>query len=436
MISWTLKRSLAVSLASLFIISGNCLGAYPIASVQARGMGGACVARGLDTLTPFFNPATAMDVGCRTDLGLITRYTEQSMSLSNRPSFPPGLQTGDVPNIDLWDFYGEAGWNQHWDWGGHWAVNIQWNNYDHQHTHYDTQLRDFSGGTAAFPLGTNAKFNYRAEALTTSVAYEAGPFISLGVAANWYFSWLDISGLEGLVSDDLTIDPERFTNEGTDFAMGVGVTVGIVAKLDEDVRIGFSYSPRVSMADFKNYTGFLATGALDIPETYRLGATTKLCGFLLAMDGEVRRYSRVTSWANDFPGSSTDDFAPLFGESDGPGFGWIDQWTIRAGIERCWASWLIGRLGYRWEESPIPSKGGTNTALNALTLNVVEQYATAGFTIRPDLMSEISGFVEYGFFNKIRSNFPAIGAAPDWVAADLHLKSYNVKIGVGYGRKY
>ncbi|MDP1834883.1 MAG: hypothetical protein Q8K75_03045 [Chlamydiales bacterium] len=434
----TFWRNLAISITTTFLAVISTAQAQPIAGIQALGMGGASVAHGLDSISAFYNPATAAQIGCRVDFGVTSRFTNQSLRIGDRPATPVNTQLGNFSNIKLWDFYGEGGYNSHWEWNGHWVLGVQWNNYDHIHTHYHEQITDFSGFVGTDPLGTSLKFNYRPEVLTTTLAYQLNPQMSIGVAANVYFSWLDVTGLEGIVSDDLSDDTSRVTNQGSDYAMGVGVTVGWAGRLFCDtVEAGFSWSPKVHMADYKQYRGLLASGSLDIPETYRAGLSTSYCNNRYAVDGEYRRYSRISSWANYFPGTSGGAFSPLFGTPNGPGFGWSDQWIVRAGVERIFTRWLVGRLGYRWEQSPIRKNGGTDTALNVLTLNnVVEQYATLGFTVRPDQRSEFSGFFEYGFFNRIRSQYPAIGTAPDFVAASLRFKSYNAKAGVAYGLKY
>ncbi len=432
-------KYLTATLAALAITVSGSSEATTIASVKAMGMGGAAVALGQDTITTFYNPANACSIGCRTDVGVSTIFNNRLQILSHRPF--PSFQHGEFHAIRNWDVYGEAGWNTLWDCCGTWAFAIQWNNYEQVHTHYPTPLSDFSNFNPDLtPAGTRLKFNYRVEVLTTTVAYSFCNWLTFGVAANAYFSWLDVKGLEFITA--LSADPANVTNRTPDLAQGVGVTVGVLAKYCCDcVAIGFAYSPRVDMSKFKKYTGFLADGKLDIPETFRAGLSLTLpnqCQALvmIAVDGEYRRYSQIPSWANNFPGHTPGPFEPLFGTPNGPGFGWQDQWIGKAGINVCLNQYWTLRCGYRYEKSPIPSNGGTNTALNTLTLDTVEDYVTAGFTVYPDDRSEVSAFAEYGFPNSIKSRYPRIGGGLYWEDGDVLFKSSIVALGLSYGAKF
>ncbi len=412
------------------------LSATTVASVRAMGMGGTAVAYAQDAIAPWYNPATVATLGYRSDVGVECKFNHRHLELSNRGD--PAFQTGTFRSIQLYDVYGEGGVTSHMDWCGYWSFGLQWNNYEQQHVHYKTQMTDFSGFTLTDePAGTHLKFNYRVEVLTGTLAY-SWDNITYAVAANAYFSWLDLKGFEILAANDITIEPENATNRASDNANGIGVTFGALGKFwCDDLAIGFTYSPKVNMGAFDKYRGFLATHAFDIPETWRWGASyyipaTETTGVTFAADAEWRRYSQVASWSNSFPGSGL-DFGPLFGERDGPGFDWRDQWIFKTGFNYRFSQYWAVRAGYRHEQCPIRSHGGTDTALNALTLNTIEDFVSIGATLFPDCMSELSAFGEYGFNRRIGSNFPDIDSGAFWVSGDVRFQAFTATVGLAYG---
>ncbi len=54
----------------------------------------------------------------------------------------------------------------------------------------------------------------------------------------------------------------------------------------------------------------------------------------------------------------------------------------------------------------------TETALNVLTLNTVEDYLSVGMTKLTECYGEWSAFAEYGFKNSIQSGYPSIEFDP------------------------
>lgn len=413
-------------LFTVFILfSATIIAQQPVASCKAKGMGGACVARGLDSLTTFYNPATATQVACRSDFGFHTRFTSQSLQLSNRPPLPLGTQQGNIANQPFWDLYGEAGVTGRY---GCFAAALQLNNYSHLHTHYNSQLTDFSGFTATEALGTEARLNLRTEVLSTTLAFQANHF-SFGIAANLYFSLANVQGLEKIATGEFSTDPASVTNRGDDYAVGVGLTAGCTACLAKNI-VGFSYSPRVHMGEHKKYRGLFAS-SLDIPETFRAGVSTKVCGTAWALDGEYRRYSSIRGWQNRFP--SSEPFA-LFGSAQGAGFSWGDQWIFRAGLEQSFNCKFTARLGYRFEKSPLKWNRESDTALNALSLSVVEHHATIGCSFRPDALTELSLYLDYGFFRQLQGEYPFI--RDQWVFGKLKYNSFHANLGISLGRTF
>ena len=421
-------------LAGLLLTAGASLNAETIASVKAMGMGGAAVAYGQDAITSFYNPATAVTVDTRADAGIGGLWKNGEVRISEHTN--PALSVGTFHTEDNWRVWGEVGVNYRLGCCDEFAVGAQWNNYDSIYTQYGAPIVDFSGIISP----QKPSFDYRTEVLTFTGAYQLCNGHAFGVGLNVYFSWLDIKGLGAFASSPFSVDPGRFTNKGSDESTGVGVTLGWLGSFcDDAVKLGFTYSPRVHMDKFDDYRGLLAGGhSLDIPETFRLGASYNLCdAVVFAGDWEFRRYSRIKAWANPFWGDG-DDIGGLFGTSNGPGFGWEDQWILKLGVETAVNDCLVARFGFRHEESPIRTRGGTDTVLNALTLDVVQNFLTAGLTYHLTPCSEISTYVEYGCMNHARANWPSIddGETELINPGKLRFEQTTASFGIAYGQRF
>ncbi len=430
----------AAAVAAVLATGATVEAAGPIASAKAMGMGGAAVAYPQDSITPYYNPATGTCTDTRFDVGVTARYSGKELRLSDRPAAPvANLPTGKFKANRDFDAYGDFGINWRLGCCCDWALGLQYNNYDHTRTRYRQPLADFSGGTGLAPMGNKLKFDYRVEVLTLSSAYQVNDCHSFGIGLNFYSSWLTVEGLEAIanVNNGLSADPANVTNRGTDDAKGVGVTIGWFGQLTNCLWGGASWTSKASMGDFKRYRGLLADHGFDIPEVWRLGLSYKYdpCT-IIAADFEYRRYSQINSWSNDFPGNSTGVFSPLFGTSNGPGFGWQDQWNFKIGAERCINECWTGRIGYRHEQYPIRDKGGTDIALNALTLHAVQDYLSFGVTWKPDDCNEFNYFSETGFRNTKKGQYPNISGVPDWSPANVSFQNYTYTWGLSYGRTF
>ncbi len=251
----------------------------------------------------------------RFDLGGTAVAHWKSVTLSDRPAAPAGTQSGTFNSHNRWSGKGEVGVATCFDCNI--AAGIQWNNYDLIRTRYNTQLTDFSGAAVGgAPLGTPLQFDYRVEQLSFAAGYRLNEFHQIGIGLNLYFSWLNVEGLQGLAIR--SIDPGNFTNRGDDNAMGVGVTLGWTGLIAPHLYAAAAYSPRVNMDRFDKYNGLLPDGRLKIPETWRFGlAYEACCTAVFTGEFEYRRYSKVSSWSNPFPGDSGAAFPTVFARTMG-----------------------------------------------------------------------------------------------------------------------
>lgn len=432
--------SCAVAVECLF---SAALPAFP-ASVKSSGMGGADEAYPLDSLAIFDNPASAAEIDCRFDISGIWQGWHKQLTISNRPIItpPPVLQEGTLHANNENHFFGGIGANI---WFNECvAMGLAWTHYNDIRTRYGQRLDDFAlvDIETGLPSGPNASFEYNVEAISAALAYRWNECHTLGVAVNVYLGEFQVGGvgeIGRLTVPSLSINSGNVSDNGEAHHSGVGVTIGWTGHFWPCLTTAISYSPKVHMTSVNRYSGFIAGHHIDIPETVRFGlAWSGWPCLVIAADGEYRRYGKVRAWSNRFADDSTTGFGPLFGSSDGPGFGWKDQWMARVGVEwNPWDSWQF-RLGYRFESLPY-SKKGAASALNVLTLQTVENYISAGATWNFNCESELSVFGEYGFSNTARSRYPDITldtgetALRIFFPADLAFKSHTYRAGIAYG---
>lgn len=416
---------------TVLLLSCGVAQSVQAASIRAMGMGSTTMGYAQDSLTNVVNPALAVDICNRIDVGLAVKEPHKQLAISNREGDLEDLfpQVGVFSARHQARLLPEVGIN-YW-WTGCAAIGLAWTNDREISTWYRTQLTDFSGvSLTGEPLGSHARFNYRTDVLTATFAFRFNPMHSLGLGINAYGSRLRLNGL----NDPLlpSSDPQRKTDRGWDDAYGVGVTIGWTGYFCDCLTLGASVTPKVRMSTFSRYKGFLPQHRIDIPTKARAGLVYQVVPCLiLALDGEYCNYSKVRAWNNYFFKNSTTGFNTRFGDSDGPGFGFRDEWTVKAGAEwRCFSS-LLFRVGYRNQRSPL-RKAKTRTALNVFTLETVENFLSVGGTWEIDACAELSVFGEWGLKKAMRSRYPEVSeeGAPLFLASELTFREKNYRTGI------
>lgn len=395
-------------------------------------MGGVAMAVAHDSLSVFKNPSQCAQLADRLDLGVGWSQAHKQLEIRNRePFFDAITQEGRLSAACDNQYYPELGVNL-------WvtcdlALGIVWNEYQHIATHYNTQLTDFSAvSVEGVPLGTNALLDYDVEVLTGNAAYHLHPHHAIGVGVNVYSNKFKINGLERMLQ--YSSDPDHLTNQGTDRDWAVGWTLGWMGHFSRGVSIAFSYSPRVKVK-FGRYKGFLAQHQMDLPAVTRAGiAYRPVDSVHVALDAEYRNYGK--SFHHPFIGDSTSGIGPLFGQTDGPGFGWSSQWLVSVGVEWAVTPCLDLRMGYR-HESPVLRGSGTRTALNVFTLATVENYLTVGATWYAS-ETELTIFGEAGLPHRVNSRYPSnfSGVTVNFLGGDLTFKSQSYRAGMSYGIRF
>lgn len=400
---------LTVGLTCAFIsLSGGLHANY--ASIKAHGMGQTAVANPQDSLTPVYNPATAVRICDRWDLGLHIKYWNKDLNINDSANTNDNRKfraaRGPV-------YLPEFGFNRWYN--NCWAVGVTLHTHEFLKTHHKTRIEGL-GGTA----GKNARLDFHVERLSFHVAHRFNRCHNFGASLDFYAGRFKADGLDNITD---TTNAGRVFGKGYDYTQGFGFTLGWLGNIYPCLDLGVSYSHEIHMRQLDRYKGLLAQGKINIPSIFRAGAAYRLgCAWVFAFDYEYRFYNKVRSLSNEFPGTAD------AGDREGLGFAWKNQWILKFGVayelNNCWTL----RLGYRHEKAPMRTNSA-DTYLNALAINTVEDIITTGFTYKWDRCTEVNFYFDYGFPHKITGSIPT--ATFGGGTASYREKYFVAGIGIG-----
>lgn len=389
------------------------------ASAKSTGMAATSISYPIDSLAGAYNPAGIASVGNRFDLeGAWVHDTGHADIRDNLlgqlvNGHHEGMSTKNMVPIG---FGLSKTWNINCDWDI--AAGLILYNRNFQKTTYEDPIALF--GTSKPGL------EYLHETLSPIIAIKLYDSHTIGISANLQVERIKVNGLENFDNIFRSVAPGHVTNRGYGYSHGWGLTVGYYGQFTDQLSIGLTYQPETKMSRITKYQGFLAEhGRLNVPRKIGAGIAYRFTPcFVLAFDVEQIHWKPIKSLSNRFP-------APRrLGSSRGPGFGFVDQWYYRIGLEwrfeECWTA----RLGYR-HANPLIRK--SQTAVNALTLDTVQDFFTAGLTWDINPCNELSIVGAYGVANKVKgkNSIPlAFGGG------EVDLKEQKFAIGIAWGWKY
>lgn len=385
-----LLRLLACSCASAVLCLQVDTAEAIFASVQSTGMAATSISYPIDSLAGAYNPAGISAVGNRTDseIGWVRdtgHATVTGNALLNRTV--PKLKLNGMRTQDAYP----AAFGAAKTWCGVFcnvdiSAGIVFYNRNYQKTTYKHPIPLFGI--------SNPGLEYINQTLSPIIAVRVCGRHTLGISANCQLERIKVNGLQNFNNIFRSVAPGAVTNRGYGYSRGWGVTVGYYGELTDKLSVGLTYQPKTKMDRIKKYRGFLVgRGELDVPQKIGAGIAYRFTPCLAAaFDVEHIRWKDVPSLAHKFPADSR------LGDNRGPGFGFINQWYYRVGVEWKAMEKLALRLGFRHANAPIPR---SQTAVNILTLDTVQDFITAGATYYVNRCSEASLVFAYGFRHKI-----------------------------------
>lgn len=391
------------------------------AGVQQKGAGGTAIASPRDSLSIAANPANALSLGHRLDVGVEVFRPDRSASIVGN-GFGPD-ETFDGNGAENF-FVPEFGYVRQL--GDNVAVGIAVYGNGGMNTDYA------SNPFARFGATGEAGVNFAQLFIAPTVAFRVAEGHSLGVSAIIVGQAFSAKGLAPFAA--ASSDPGNFTDRGTDTAFGFGVRVGWLGQLTDRLRAGAYYQSRAYMQEFDKYRGlFEDEGSFDAPSNFGVGVNYALTDAVsFAFDVRRINFSEVDAVGNTL--------SPLlvsgipFGASGGPGFGWEDATSYKFGVDWRASESLTLRAGYNYAENPIPAD---QTFLNILAPGVVEDQFTLGATYALNDRVELSGYVLYAPEETVygQGSIPP-GAPPGFGGGEANISLGETAFGFALGWRY
>ena len=448
--------SAAVALALLAPSASYATNGYFMigAGAKTRGMGGAGIAYGQDSLAAAANPATAIDVGSRVDIGaeifrpiravkhnsgLLPADEQSQRNLFLIPSFGISWQKNEKTVYNFVMMGAGLG-----------------TNYDQTEKIYPTrELATCPGNNYFYSFDCGATKEVGVDMIQVhmlpGMAYKMNDKHSFGVNLDFAINRFRARGLQSFgelgFSDDLT----KLTNNGFDYNYGAGIRFGWQGKFnDEKVKLGAYYASKVFMTRFKKYEGLFAEkGKFDVPPHFGVGISVKATKKInVAFDIQYIQYTDVPSIANPGPNAKDpSDFNPLCPGEDTPdcktggakglGFGWNDQIVYKIGFDYAASNKMTWRFGFNYGKTPIKED---EALFNMLAPAVVEEHFTFGATYDWTKQSELS----FNFMHAFKKNFQGksafypngVSSYEDMQTGNVALSMKQTAIGFSYGYKF
>lgn len=224
---------------------------------------------------------------------------------------------------------------------------------------------------------------------SAALGYLVAPRQSLGFALNLSYQELTLKGADVFAA--ISQDRKHFSNQGRDGALGVGFTLGWLGALGPEVTGGLSYRSKTWAQRFDEYAGLLPDrGQFNFPAIFGGGLSWECVpAWMAAFEFHRVMYASELATGNEFHqllGSER------LGSKDGPGFGWNNQDIYRIGLAHELSDRLTLRGGYGYGTHNIPA---SQTLFGALAPSFAQHHYTIGGTLRLSAYWEVSAYAAY-----------------------------------------
>lgn len=381
---------------------------------KAKGAGGVAIAMADDAVAVAANPASAIDLGERLDIGFEVFVPSRGATISGNGAGLNGTWSGNGANPFVLP---EAGYVR--PLGDNLAAAIVISGNGGMNTDYEKN--PFASFGATGPAGVNLRQIF----ITPTLAARIGEGHSLGISPIILIQSFEMKGIQPFTA--ASSQPGKMTNRGEDWSTGGGVRVGYLGHIGGGVSVGAFYQTKVWAQRFGKYAGlFAGRGGFDVPASWGFGVSVKASDRLtLGADYKRIEYSGIGSVGNTL--------APLFtgtpfGARNGPGFGWRDIDVVKFGAVYKASDSLTLRAGYGRSDNPVPA---SQTFLNVLAPGVVTDHFTAGATVKLSDAIELTGYAMHAPRKQVRGS----GSIPlpyGGGEADIHLAEAAGGFSVGF----
>ena len=432
-------KKLLITVAALGLIAGLAATAQATNGyfshgygIKNKGMAGAGVAAPLDAMAPATNPAGLTDVGNRFDLGLSIFSPSREYNVGGTATPAPGctpwvdcpisLASGTVESDSDYFPIPNLAYSNQINENSAWGIAVYGNGG------MNTDYPPVNGfGTYGVP-GADTGVDYMQLFIAPTYAYKFAENHSFGITPIVAVQFFEARGMSSF--GPMSSDDTKLSNNGHDSAFGFGGRFGYLGKITDQFSIGLAYQTKIYMDEFDDYAGLFAEqGDMDVPSNWTIGfAVMPIPTVTFAFDVQQIYYSDIKAVNNTI-------YSPgLFGDNDGPGFGWEDMTIFKFGLQWARTEQWAYRFGYSYGEQPIPAASypspNNETTFNIIAPGVIEQHATFGLTYTFANDNELDFSFMYAFEKDITGfqNFDP--------GQTLTLTMSQWELGIGYSWKF
>lgn len=354
--------------------------------IVSMGMGGISYSFAAETTALGGNPAHALSLGDRYDVGIDVFHASAGSTIRDNALAPDRREKSDGRALYM---IPQGGISKRLspDWGLGVTVLSAGLGPDYDGSPYAR----FGGNPNRVSMGLASS------SIVTALAYRLTDDVALGASLNTGYQVLEVKGLEFLANDATSVSPDHVTNQGKDGVFTFGASVGFIYRITSWLTAGAAYRSKNYNAQHDEYRGLVARGGkLELPAIYGGGFTLRpLPRFTVAIEAQRYNYRDEASFRN---GLDKFEQGERLGGSDGPGFGFNDQNAYKLGVAYDVTPKLILRGGFTYGNAIVTKENTLFAALGCLPTK--EQYSLGATYVWHDW--EIAGFGHFTPRKKVR----------------------------------
>jgi len=409
-----------LSLAALAVVpmSANAtLGVFEHGNgIQSMGMGGVSYSVAYETTALGANPAHALGLGNRYDVGVDLFWAEAIATFRGNAAGPDESYPSDAKS-----YYAipQGGWSTRLS--DRLGLGVTVLNAGLGPSYHGSPYERFGGDH-------NVMMNLASTSFVTALAFRLNDSNVVGASLNLGYQEFSVKGLEFLANAQSSVAPEHVTNQGKDGAFTGGFSLGWYGEVTPWLSWGAGYRTRNWTQKHRDYRGLIAEGGrLELPSIYGIGVTLKpVSQWTVAVEVQHYDYRKQRAFRNGIAQFSAGE---LLGSDQGPGFNFDNQTAYKLGVSWQATPALALRAGYVYANRVANS---TETLFGVLgCLTATYQY-TAGAT-----------WTQGGWeFSGMATHMPAKSARgrdsiPDaFGGGEIDMSDELIAIGMSVGRRF
>lgn len=386
--------------------------------INSMGMGGVTYSYATETTTLGANPAHALSLGDRWDLGADVFWANADGRYKGNDLAPDMSYKSDGRS---WYIIPQGGYSKRLN--NDWALGITILNAGLGPDYAGNPYERFGGAS------NRATLYLASSSIVTALAYRLTDAFHVGASLNVGYQELLIQGLQFLDNDTSSQSPGNVTNQGKDGVFTFSGGLGFKWQITPWLTAGAAYKSKNYNAQHDEYRGLVARGGkLELPSIYGGGFTIKPYEKLvLVLEAQRLTYRSEAAFRNGL-GKLLE--GNKLGSGDGPGFGFNDLNAYKFGIEYGATPTLTLRAGFLWGTGLLTKDDTLFAFLGPLTHR--ETY-TAGATYLWRDKWELSGMA---YATPIRS-VGGRGSIPDaFGGGEVHIADELYGFGLSVGKRF